>query len=117
MFRLMPLSVAAVVLVVPAAASADPGWSAYDTDQAISITGPMTDVSWGEPHGAARVRHGGALWDVILASAARMEARGLSKEILASGQAVTLEGYPRRDGVAELRIERLTVAGRTVELR
>ena len=45
MFRLMPLSVAAVVLVVPAAALAHHGWSAYDADKTLKITAPLTDVS------------------------------------------------------------------------
>lgn len=117
MFRLMPLSVAAVVLVVPAAALAHHGWSAYDADKTLKITAPLTDVSWGNPHGAAKVRHAGKDWEVVLAPVARMEARGLSREMLTSGKAVTLEGYPRKDGVAEMRIERVTVDGKTVELR
>ena len=117
MFRLMPLSAAAVVLVVPAAALAHHGWSSYDAEKVIRITGPVTDVSWGNPHGAAKVRHAGKVWDVVLAPVARMEARGLSREMLTSGKPVTLEGYPRKDGVAEMRIERVIADGKTVELR
>ena len=41
----------------------------------------------------------------MLAPVARMEARGLTRAMLASGKPVTLIGYPRRDGTAEMRIE------------
>ncbi len=117
MLRLMPLSAAAVVLVVPAAALADQGWGAYDADEVIRITAPVSDLTWGNPDGAAKVRHAGKVWDVVLAPVARMEARGLTREMLASGKPVTLEGYPRKDGVTEMRIERVVAEGRTVELR
>ena len=41
----------------------------------------------------------------------------LTKAMLGPKQTVTLEGYPRRDGTREMRIERITAGGRTVELR
>ena len=49
----------------------------------------------------------------------RMEARGLTKAMLTSGKrAVTLIGYPRRDGTAEMRIETVIVRdGKRIELR
>ena len=37
--------------------------------------------------------------------------------MLAPGKAVTLVGYPRKDGTAEMRIERVIVGKKTVELR
>jgi hypothetical protein len=74
-------------------------------------------VAWRNPHGTAKVVHEGKTWDVILAPVARMEARGLTKAMLGPKSVVTLYGYPRRDGAAEMRIERVTVGGQTVELR
>ena len=56
-------------------------------------------------------------WTVVLAPVSRMESRGLTEAMLASGKPVTLEGYPRRDGTPEMRIERVTAQGKTVELR
>ncbi len=37
--------------------------------------------------------------------------------MIAPGKAITIVGYPRRDGTAEMRIERITAGGKTVELR
>lgn len=117
MFRPIAVAAAIAVLTVPAVAFAHHGWSSYDAEKAIKITAPVSDVTWGNPHGGAKVRYQGKVWDVVLAPVARMEARGLSQAMLTSGKPVTLEGYPRKDGVAEMRIERVTADGKTVELR
>ena len=53
----------------------------------------------------------------MLAPVARMEARGLTPEMLGPGRVVTLVGYPRKDGTREMRIERVTAGDRTIELR
>lgn len=116
---LRPVAVAAAVaaLSIPAVALAHHGWSSYDAEKVIKVTAPVTGVTWGNPHGAAKVRYQGKVWDVVLAPVSRMEARGLSQAMLTSGKPVTLEGYPRKDGTAEMRIERVTADGKTVELR
>jgi len=116
---LKPIAIAAALaaLTLPAAALAHHGWSSYEAEKTIKVTAPLSNVTWGNPHGAAKVRYQGKSWDVILAPVARMEARGLTQAMIASGKPVTLEGYPRKDGVAEMRIERVSVGGKTVELR
>ncbi|OAN55599.1 MULTISPECIES: DUF6152 family protein [unclassified Sphingobium] len=111
------LWVAAFLLSVPATAIAHHGWSSYDASKTMKITAPLTDVRWGNPHGSAKLTWQKRTWDVVLAPVARMEQRGLSKDMLSDGKPVTLEGYPRRDGAAEMRIERITAHGKTVELR
>ena len=108
---------AIAALAIPATALAHHGWSSYDAEKVIKLTAPLSEVSWGNPHGAAKVRYQGKVWDVVLAPTARMESRGLTKAMLTSGKPVTLEGYPRKDGTAEMRIERITVGKITVELR
>lgn len=117
MFKPIAVAAAVAALAVPAAALAHHGWSSYDAEKVIKVTAPVTSLTWGNPHGAAKVRYQGKVWDVVLAPVARMEARGLSQAMLAPGKPVTLEGYPRKDGVAEMRIERVTADGKTVELR
>lgn len=109
--------IAAAVIGVPAAAFAHHGWSSYDETKAIKHRAPLIDVRWGNPHGSAKVRYKGATWDVILAPVSRMEARGLSRAMVGPKQTVVIEGYPRRDGAREMRIERVTAGGKTVELR
>lgn len=108
---------AAALALAPAAAFAHHGWSSYDESKPLTITAPVSNVTWGNPHGAARVTWRGKSWNVVLAPVARMEARGLTRAMLAPKKPVTLVGYARRDGTAELRIERVTADGKTVELR
>lgn len=103
--------------LLPVAATAHHGWSSYDAKQLIEVTAPLQAVTWGNPHGAAKIAYKGKPWDVVLAPVSRMEARGLTREMLAPGKAVTLVGYPRTDGTAEMRIERVIVEKKTVELR
>jgi hypothetical protein len=118
MVRHMKLaSVVAVAFALPALAFAHHGWSSYDANKTIRHTAPLKELSWGNPHGMAKVSYQGKDWVVVLAPTSRMESRGLTQEMLAPSKAVTLEGYPRLDGTPEMRIERITAEGKTVELR
>lgn len=111
------LFAAAVALSLPAAALAHHGWSSYDETRPLTVSGKLQSVSWANPHGSASVRWQGKQWHVVLAPVARMEARGLTADMINKGQTVTLVGYARKDGTAEMRIERITAGGKTVELR
>ena len=115
--RPLPIAAAVIALLAPSAVLAHHGWSSYDAEKVIKLTAPLAAVSWGNPHGSAKVAYQNRTWDVILAPTSRMEARGLTESMLRPGQTVTLEGYPRRDGTSEMRIERVTVQGKTIELR
>jgi Family of unknown function (DUF6152) len=107
----------AALVIAPVAATAHHGWSSYDATKTINITGTLSDVTWGNPHGAAKTRYQGKVWDVVLAPVARMEARGLTQDMVGPKSRVTLVGYPRSDGTPEMRIERVIVGDKTVELR
>ena len=111
------LAAIAATAFAASAAQAHHGWSSYDATKTIELTAPLADVSWGNPHGAAKVRHAGKVWDVVLAPVARMEARGLTQDMVTANKPVTLIGYPRSDGTTEMRIERVIANGKTVELR
>ena len=108
---------AAALLALPAAALAHHGWSSYDASKVIDIRAKFTSVSWANPHGSAKMVWNGKAWDVILAPVSRMQARGLTRAMIAPGRTVRLVGYPRRDGTREMRIERVIVGTKTVELR
>jgi hypothetical protein len=68
-------------------------------------------------HGAIVIAINGQRWDVVLAPVSRMQTRGLAEADIAVGRTVTVEGYPRLDGTREIRAERITAGGKTVELR
>ena len=108
---------ALLTFAIAAPALAHHGWSSYDATKTIRVTAPLSNVTWGNPHGTARVAWQKRSWNVVLAPTARMEARGLTRAMLTSGKPVTLIGYPRRDGTAEMRIETVMAGGKTVELR
>jgi hypothetical protein len=108
---------AAASLAIAAPAIAHHGWSSYDESKPITLSGTLATVTWGNPHGTATMRWQGKTWDVVLAPTSRMDARGLTEAMIAPGQRISMTGYARRDGAAEMRIERVTAGGKTVELR
>ena len=86
-------------------------------DRPPTVEALAREVARLNPHGSAKVAYRDAQWNVILAPVVRMEARGLTREMLGPRQPVTLVGYPRKDGTREMRIERVIAGDRTVELR
>ena len=104
-------------LILPAAALAHHGWSEYDTSKAMTLTGTIKDSGYEHPHGHISLEAQSKTWQVILAPPSRMENRGLSKVGLKPGRSVTVMGYPNRSKPEEMRAERITVDGKTIELR
>jgi hypothetical protein len=103
--------------MLPLAALAHHGWSEYDSAKLLKLTGKIADSGYEHPHGHIRLVTPGKTWQAILAPPSRMEARGLSKEALKVGAQVTVEGYANRSKPEEMRAERITAGGKTVELR
>jgi hypothetical protein len=114
MFRILML---ALVLIGAPPALAHHGWSSYDTEQPLRLDTEIIEVHYRNPHAELVIEHQGQQWRVILAPISRLNTRGLPESDLQVGQQIILEGYPRKDGSAELRAERITVKDRTVELR
>jgi hypothetical protein len=99
------------------AASAHHGWGSYDASKAFTIKAPVETLSWADPHTHVTLKHEGETWDAVLAPLFRMQARGLSADMLKPGTPVVVEGYPSTRNAHEMRAERITVASKTVELR
>ncbi len=114
MRRLAALFLAAA-LALPAAAHH--GWSEYDSNQVLTLTGTIKASGYEHPHGHVMLDTPGKTWQVVLAPPSRMENRGLPKEALKPGNTVTVVGYPNRSKPEEMRAERITFEGKTVELR
>jgi hypothetical protein len=98
-------------------AHAHHGWSEYDSTQTLNLTGTIKESGYEHPHGHVRLETPGKAWMVVLAPPSRMQARGLPAEALKPGNKVTVIGYPNRNKPEELRAERITADGKTVELR
>lgn len=114
---LMIAAFALGLTAAPGASLAHHGWSSYDAERAMTPTAEVVESHWGSPHGSIVIVVDEQRWDVVLAPVSRMQTRGLDRTDIAVGQTVTVEGYPRRDGTAEMRAERITAGGKTVELR
>jgi hypothetical protein len=107
----------AVACVIPIAAIAHHGWSEYDSANALKVSGQIVESGYEHPHGFIRLAVPGKTWMVVLAPPSRMQNRGLPREMLKSGSVVSVEGYANRNKPEEMRAERITVGGKTVELR
>jgi hypothetical protein len=105
------------LVAVPLAATAHHGWSEYDTSKAQKLTGRILESGYEHPHGHIRFEVPSKTWNVVLAPPSRMENRGLQKEWLKGGATATVEGYPNRNKPGEMRAERITINGKTIELR
>jgi len=103
--------------LVAGSAFAHHGWSDYDADKPLELSGTVLASGYQNPHGWVELKTADKTWHVVLAPPARMDSRGLTKEAIASGASATVYGYPHRSKAGELRAERITVAGKAVELR
>lgn len=104
-------------LLLASAAFAHHGWSEYETANVLKLNGTIEESTYANPHGEVRLRTMNKTWTVVLAPPSRMENRGLTREMLAVGTEAEVTGYPNRNKPEELRAERITIAGKTVELR
>ena len=114
---LMAMAGLLAAALLPAAALAHHGWSEYDTSKALTLTGVVKDSGYEHPHGHISLEVPGKTWQVVLAPPSRMERRGLSRDNLKPGQKVAVVGYSNRGNPEEMRAERITVEGKTIELR
>jgi hypothetical protein len=111
--------VVAAVLAVGLAgpAVAHHGWSGYDSAKTLSLTGTIKEAGYEHPHGYVKLEVPGKTWVVVLAPPSRMERRGLTRAMMAPGTRATVVGYPNRTEPDEMRAERITIEGKTTELR
>ena len=111
---------AVVLLILVAGAvpvAAHHGWSGYDSTKEMTLSGTIKEFGYEHPHGHVRLEVPGKVWLVVLAPPTRMENRGLPAAKLRVGNKATVVGYPSRSNEEEMRAERITIDGATVELR
>ena len=117
MYRLRTLGLAAAATVaLTGTALAHHGWTGYQEDMQ-KLSGVIEEASYANPHGSIQLKTADKTWEVVLAPPSRMTTRGLTQEMLKVGSTVTVEGYQSTSDEKEMRAERISVAGKTVELR
>ena len=104
-------------VIVAGEVAAHHGWSGYDSAKTLTLTGVIEAAGYEHPHASLRLATPDKNWLVVLAPPSRMENRGLSRSMLQEGTPVTVVGYPHRSAPDEMRAERMTINGTTVELR
>ena len=110
-------TIVACTFLAPLAALAHHGWSEYDQQTTLKLTGTIEEAGYEHPHGHIKLKTPTKTWVAVLAPPSRMDARGLSREMLKDGSTATVEGYASRVKPDEMRAERITIDGATVELR
>ncbi len=107
---------AALCVALSTAAIAHHGWSGYETE-IQKVSGTIDESSYSNPHGSIRLKAADKIWVVVLAPPSRMGNRGLTEDMLKIGSAVSVEGYQHMTDKTEMRAERISVNGKTIELR
>ena len=100
-----------------ALALAHHGWGSYDASKPVTVTGPIETSKYENPHATITVKAADKVWTVTLAPVSRMQSRGAPPELVAVGKTVAAYGYPSTVEKDEIRAERITVDGKTIELR
>ena len=116
-FDLRCAGIAAAIIAIPAVALAHHGWSGYDSNTPLKLDGTIREAGYEHPHGYVKLETPGKTWLVVLAPPSRMENRGLPASALKAGATAHVEGYPNRTDPQEMRAERITIDGKTTELR
>jgi hypothetical protein len=109
------LLAALALIAVPALAHH--GWGSYDAAHPITVTGPIVTSKFENPHATVTVRGSDKVWTVTLAPTSRMESRGAVAAVVAVGKDISAYGYPSTREKDEMRAERITVDGKTYEMR
>ena len=99
------------------AAVAHHGWGSYDAANPVTVQGAIATSKYENPHATITLSDKGKVWTVTLAPTFRMSARGATEDIVAVGKVVSAFGYPSTVETNEIRAERITVDGKTYELR
>ena len=100
-----------------AAVLAHHGWGSYDASKPVTVTGPIETSKYENPHATITVKAVDKVWTVTLAPVSRMQSRGASPEFVSVGKTVSAYGYPSTVEKDEMRAERITVDGKTIEMR
>jgi hypothetical protein len=92
------------------------GWG-WATDEEFELTGKITKVMLGNPHGELHLDAKGEAWMVEIGQPWRNERAGLTDELLAIGTEVTAHGHRSANPDEKLmKAERLVIAGKDYNL-
>jgi len=100
-----------------ATVAAHHGWGSYDAAKPVTVAGRIETLKYENPHALITVKTADKVWTVTLAPVSRMQSRGALPDLVAVGKTVSAYGYPSNVEKDEMRAERITIDGKTVEMR
>jgi len=119
LYQLICLSVILTLFMcalLPQDLAAHHGWG-WATEKEFEITGRITDVRLGNPHGEVTLVVENEFWVVEVGQPWRNERAGLTAEVLHVGQIITVHGHrSARDGERLVKAERVVIDGRNYNL-
>ncbi len=99
------------LLICSSIAQAHHGW-AWATDEAFELTGTITEVDLGNPHGEVILEVDGQEWIAEVGQPWRNERAGLTREVLSPGTEMTVYGHRSANEDEHLvKAERIVIAG------
>lgn len=105
-----------IALGLPVGALAHHGWG-WATDEEFEITGEITAVRLGNPHGEITLNVDGESWLAEVGQPWRNERAGLTTEMLAVGRTITIHGHrSARPGEKLIKAERVVMDGQDYNL-
>ncbi len=117
-FRSLRLAFATLALgmVVAQGALAHHGWG-WATDEEFEITGKITNVKLGNPHGEVALDVKGEKWMIEVGQPWRNESAGLTPEMLNVGRLITVHGHRSAKASERLvKAERVIIEGKSYNL-
>lgn len=105
------------VLLASVPALAHHGWGSYDSGKTLTLDGEVERVVPDNPHAELMLRTADATWHVILSPPYRMANRGKPVAEIKPGDRIVAVGYASKRHAHEMRAERITHNGTSVELR
>ena len=117
MAKVLALVLLALAGLAAPAALAHHGWGSYDASKPVTVAGKILTSKYENPHVALTVQAADKVWTVTLAPTSRMVNRGALAEMVKVGNEISAYGYPSTAEKDEMRAERITVAGKTIEMR
>ena len=112
-----PILATTLTVLACGTALAHHGWGSYDAAKPITVSGPIFSSKFENPRATITVKGADKVWTVTLAPTFRMLNRGATADMIAVGKTVSAYGYPSTVEQDEMRAERITVDGKTIEMR
>ena len=106
-----------VLALTAAATAAGEDKDRYDLSKPVTVEGSILTSTFEDPNTTIAVKTSDKIWTVTMAPVSKMVERGVKADFVAVGKTVSASGYQSKIEMNEMRAERITIDGKTYELR